>query len=108
MTELKFIVRNFFLLLKHFFLVGNDIGPQITISNSIFEMGDILEYTCIENGDDEKNRLATKFDNGTVVPFGKWSSNINKVMMNNNYNGLACQFITQYVQLVTFTVPLKI
>ena len=57
-------------------MVGADIGPQITISNSIFEMGDILEYTCIENDDDEYNVLARVFDNGTVLPFGKWSSNI--------------------------------
>ena len=58
------------MLLKQFF-VGHDIGPQITVSNSIFKKRDILEYMCIENSDYEANILARVLDDGSVVRFGK-------------------------------------
>ena len=47
------------------------IGPQITISNSIFKTGDVLEYTCIENSDHQYNRLARVLDDGSAARFGE-------------------------------------
>ena len=54
-----------------FYFVGVAIGPQITISNSIFKTGDVLEYTCIENSDHQYNRLARVLENGSVARFGE-------------------------------------
>ena len=56
--------------LKQLF-VGYDIGPQITVSNSIFRKRDILEYTCIENSDYEANILARVLDDGSAARFGE-------------------------------------
>ena len=86
--------------LKQLF-VGHDIGPQITVSNSIFKKRDILEYTCIENSDYEANILARVLDDGSVVRFGKWYCDANEFKTIIERHGHTCKCIPQHFQLVT-------
>ena len=52
-------------------LAGNPVGPQITLSSTVLKTDEVLTYTCIENGDDEDNRLSKLLPGGGIQEIGK-------------------------------------
>ncbi|XP_067945962.1 uncharacterized protein [Watersipora subatra] len=70
---------------------GKNVGPRITLSSTVLMTNEELEYTCIEGGDAEDNRLSRVLTDGSIEEFGSLDTKVCDYMVDPTF---VCTIVT--------------